>query len=197
MQQPSAYQQTLSFLYRQLPMFQRIGPAAFKKDLTNTLALCAALHHPERRFRSIHLAGTNGKGSTAHLLAGALQGAGYLTGLYTSPHYRDFRERIKIDGQLMPRKEVVRFVRLVEPLIEELHPSFFELTVGMAFWYFAEEQIDWAVVETGLGGRLDSTNVITPELSLITNISFDHQDFLGDTLPAIAGEKAGIIKPGV
>ena len=197
MQQPSAYQQTLSFLYRQLPMFQRIGPAAFKKDLTNTLALCAALHHPERRFRSIHLAGTNGKGSTAHLLAGALQGAGYLTGLYTSPHYRDFRERIKIDGQLMPRKEVVRFVRLVEPLIEELHPSFFELTVGMAFWYFAEEQVDWAVVETGLGGRLDSTNVITPELSLITNISFDHQDFLGDTLPAIAGEKAGIIKPGV
>jgi dihydrofolate synthase / folylpolyglutamate synthase len=191
------YQATLDFLYRQLPMFQRIGPAAFKKDLSNTLALCAALGQPQERFPSIHVAGTNGKGSVAHFISAALQASGYRVGLYTSPHYRDFRERIKIDGQYVSRDYVVEFVERYHYLFEQLQPSFFEITVAMAFDYFAQSQVDVAVIEVGLGGRLDSTNVITPELSVITNISFDHMDFLGDTLPQIAAEKAGIIKPGI
>ncbi|MBK8563485.1 MAG: bifunctional folylpolyglutamate synthase/dihydrofolate synthase [Saprospiraceae bacterium] len=178
-------------------MFQRIGPAAFKKDLTNTLALCEHLGQPHRQVPCIHIAGTNGKGSTAHMLSAIFTAAGYKTGLYTSPHYRDFRERIKINGELMPKRFVVDFVRKHKDFAEQLKPSFFEWTVGLAFDYFAKQKVDIAIIETGLGGRLDSTNVITPLLSIITNISYDHQNMLGDTLPLIAGEKAGIIKPGV
>jgi len=191
------YKQTLEFLYAQLPMFQRIGPAAFKKDLTNTLALCEHLGNPQHRFRSIHVGGTNGKGSVSHLLAAVLQAAGLKTGLYVSPHYKDFRERIKLNGQYIPRKAVVDFVRKNRETIEQIQPSFFELCVAMAFDYFARQRVDVAVIEVGLGGRLDSTNVITPVLSVITNISYDHQNMLGNTLPEIAAEKAGIIKPGV
>lgn len=193
----SRYRETLDFLYSQLPMFQRIGPAAFKKDLTNIMALCDALGHPERQFPSLHIAGTNGKGSTAHMLAAVQQAAGRRVGLYTSPHYRDFRERIKINGQYISRKEVVDFVERCRPLFDSIQPSFFEITVAMAFDHFARRKVDLAVVETGLGGRLDSTNIIRPVLSVITNISFDHMDLLGDTLPLIAGEKAGIIKAGI
>jgi dihydrofolate synthase/folylpolyglutamate synthase len=178
-------------------MFQRIGPAAFKKDLTNTLALCEHLGQPQRKFPCIHIAGTNGKGSTAHMLSAIFTAAGFKTGLYTSPHYRDFRERIKINGKLIPKRFVVDFVNEHKDFAEQLKPSFFEWTVGLAFDYFARQKVDIAIIETGLGGRLDSTNVITPLLSIITNISFDHQNMLGDTLPLIAGEKAGIIKPGV
>ncbi len=188
------YEQTLSYLFHQLPMFQRIGPAAFKKDLGNILALSEALGIPHQQFRSIHLAGTNGKGSSAHMLAAVLQAAGYKVGLYTSPHYRDFRERIKINGEYISETKVVNFVARYEDLFQQIQPSFFEITVAMAFTHFAEEKVDIAVVETGLGGRLDSTNILQPELSIITNISFDHQQFLGDTLEKIAGEKAGIIK---
>jgi len=191
------YQQTLDYLYRQLPMFQRIGPAAFKKDLTNIRALCEALGNPQDKLRCVHIAGTNGKGSTAHMMAAVLQAAGYRTGLYTSPHYRDYRERIKLNGALVPEAYVVDFVAQHRPLLEEIKPSFFEISVAMAFDYFARERVDWAVIEVGLGGRLDSTNIILPELCIITNISYDHQQFLGDTLPEIAGEKAGIIKSGV
>lgn len=190
------YEETLNYLFYQLPMFQRIGPAAFKKDLSNISALCQALENPQHQFRSIHLAGTNGKGSTAHMLAAVLQAAGYKVGLYTSPHYRDFRERIKINGQYIPQDRVVAFVDRHEALFQTIQPSFFEITVAMAFSYFAEEKVDVAVVETGLGGRLDSTNILAPELSIITNISFDHQQFLGNTLASIAAEKAGIIKKG-
>jgi dihydrofolate synthase/folylpolyglutamate synthase len=193
----SRYQQTLDYLYAQLPMFHRIGAAAFKKDLTNTLALCSHLGNPEKQFRSIHIAGTNGKGSVAHMLAAICTASGLKTGLYTSPHYRDFRERIKIDGAYIPRKEVVDFVEQNRTFFEEVKPSFFEWTVALAFYYFAKERVDVAVIETGLGGRLDSTNVITPLVSVITNIGYDHQQFLGDTLPLIAGEKAGIIKKGM
>ncbi|NET33521.1 MAG: bifunctional folylpolyglutamate synthase/dihydrofolate synthase [Cyanothece sp. SIO1E1] len=175
-------------------MFQRIGPAAFKKDLGNILALTESLGNPHYRFRSIHLAGTNGKGSSAHMLAAVLQAAGYKVGLYTSPHYRDFRERIKINGEYISEKKVVDFVARHEDLFQKIQPSFFEITVALAFTHFAEEKVDIAVVETGLGGRLDSTNILQPELSIITNISFDHQQFLGNTLEKIAGEKAGIIK---
>lgn len=178
-------------------MFQRIGPAAFKKDLTNTLALCEHLGQPQLRFPTIHIAGTNGKGSTAHMLSAIFTAAGFKTGLYTSPHYRDFRERIKINGKFIPKRYVVDFVAKHQSFAEQLKPSFFEWTVGLAFDYFAAQQMDIAIIETGLGGRLDSTNVITPLVSLITNISFDHQNMLGDTLPQIAFEKAGIIKPGV
>lgn len=188
------YKETLDYLFYQLPMFQRIGPAAFKKDLGNILALSEALGNPHLQFRSIHLAGTNGKGSTAHMLAAVLQAAGYKVGLYTSPHYRDFRERIKINGEFIGEQQVVDFVERHEGIFAQVKPSFFEITVAMAFSYFATEKVDVAVVETGLGGRLDSTNILQPELSIITNISFDHQQFLGNTLPAIAGEKAGIIK---
>ncbi|MEZ4883876.1 MAG: folylpolyglutamate synthase/dihydrofolate synthase family protein [Chitinophagales bacterium] len=188
------YQQTLQYLYHQLPMFQRIGPQAFKKDLDNILALCQHLGQPQESFKSIHIAGTNGKGSTAHALSAILQQAGYKVGLYTSPHYRDFRERIKINGEYITEQAVVDFVAVHRAYFEDLKPSFFEMTVALAFDYFAEQSIDIAIVEVGLGGRLDSTNILSPILSVITNISFDHTDMLGDTLPLIAAEKAGIIK---
>lgn len=175
-------------------MFQRVGPAAFKKDLTNITKLCQALGNPQQQFKSIHIAGTNGKGSSAHMLASVLQEAGYQVGLYTSPHYKDFRERIKRNGQLISKKQVVKFVAENKALFQEIQPSFFEITVALAFKYFADKQVDIAIIETGLGGRLDSTNILNPILSLITNISFDHQQFLGNTLPDIAAEKAGIIK---
>lgn len=191
------YQQTIQYLFEQLPMFQRVGAAAFKKDLTNTLKLCEALDNPQHKFKSVHVAGTNGKGSTSHLIAGALQQAGYSVGLYISPHYKDFRERIKINGEYIAEQEVVDFVQTHKAIIDEVKPSFFEITVVMAFDHFARHQVDVAVVEVGMGGRFDSTNVITPELSVITNIGLDHTQFLGTTLPEIAFEKAGIIKPHV
>lgn len=175
-------------------MFTRMGAVAFKKDLTNTLALCAYLDQPHTRFKSIHVAGTNGKGSSSHMLAAVLQAAGYKTGLYTSPHLRDFRERIRINGEMITEQEVIDFTEKMDKKIEEIQPSFFELGVAMAFDHFARNQVDIAVIETGMGGRLDSTNVIHPLLSLITNIGFDHMEFLGNDLPSIAGEKAGIIK---
>lgn len=193
----SSYHEAITFLYDNLPMFQRIGAAAIKKDLTNTLRLCEYLNHPERTFKTIHVAGTNGKGSTSHMLASVLQAAGYRTGLYTSPHLREFTERIRVDGVEVPQSWVVDFVNRIRPAIEEIKPSFFEITVAMAFDYFSHEKVDIAVIETGLGGRLDSTNVITPLLSVITNISWDHKDVLGDTLELIAQEKGGIIKRGI
>lgn len=191
------YKETLDFLYAQLPMFHRIGPAAFKKDLTNTLALCEHLGNPHLKFRTVHVAGTNGKGSVSYMLAATCQSAGLKTGLYVSPHYKDFRERIRIDGAYIPRQAVVEFIENHREAIERIQPSFFELCVAMAFDWFARQQVDIAIIEVGLGGRLDSTNVITPLLSVITNISYDHQNMLGDTLPLIAGEKAGIIKSGI
>lgn len=191
------YAETLHYLYSRLPMFSRIGEAAIKKDLHNTIALCAAIGDPQKRFKSIHVAGTNGKGSTSHMLAAVLQSAGYKTGLYTSPHLRDFRERIRINGEMIPEGKVVELVQSLQGPIEKTDPSFFEVTVAMAFHYFAEEQVDIAVIETGLGGRLDSTNIIHPEISVITNIGMDHMNLLGHTLPAIAFEKAGIIKAGI
>jgi dihydrofolate synthase/folylpolyglutamate synthase len=189
-----AYQQTLDYLYEKLPMFSRIGKAALKPDLTNTLKLCAALDNPQTRFKSVHIAGTNGKGSTSHALAAIFQQAGYKTGLYTSPHLTDFRERIRINGEMVSKDWVVNFVEQHKELIEATEPSFFEITVAMAFAAFAEQEVDIAIIETGLGGRLDSTNIITPLLSIITNISYDHKDLLGNTLAEIAAEKAGIIK---
>ena len=192
----STYADTLRYLYAQLPIFTRVGASAYKKDLHNTLALCKALNHPEHKFKSVHIGGTNGKGSSSHMLAAILQTAGYKTGLYTSPHLLDFRERIRINGQMIPEQEVVNFVNSHQALFEEINPSFFEATVGLAFDYFAKQQVDIAIIEVGLGGRLDSTNVIHPLLSLITNIGLDHQDILGTTLREIAGEKAGIIKTG-
>jgi len=191
------YQQTIDHLYTQLPMFSRIGAAAYKKDLHNTIALCKALDDPQTKFRSIHIAGTNGKGSTSHMLAAILQQAGYKTGLYTSPHLKDFRERIKINGEMISEKFVVDFVERTKKISDETEPSFFELTVAMAFDYFEKQKVDIAVIETGLGGRLDSTNIITPVLSIITNIGYDHMNILGNSLEEIAAEKAGIIKPGV
>ncbi|GAB2814723.1 bifunctional folylpolyglutamate synthase/dihydrofolate synthase [Ferruginibacter profundus] len=191
------YQQTIDYLYQHLPMFSRIGAAAYKKDLHNTIALCDALGNPETKFKSIHIAGTNGKGSTSHMLAAMLQQAGYKTGLYTSPHLKDFRERIKINGTMIAEEFVIEFVQRTKLISEEIEPSFFELTVAMAFEYFAQQKVDIAIIETGLGGRLDSTNVITPLLSVITNIGYDHMNILGNTLEEIAMEKAGIIKPGV
>lgn len=193
----AAYRQTLDYLYEQLPMFSKYGKGAIKHDLSNTIALCTALGHPEQKFRSLHIAGTNGKGSTSHMIAAILQQAGYKTGLYTSPHIFDFRERIRIDGQPVSEEWVTAFVDQYKDLLDEVAPSFFEATVAMAFQAFAQAEVDIAVIETGLGGRLDSTNVITPLLSVITNISYDHTDILGDSLRAIAQEKAGIIKPGV
>ncbi|HEV8511878.1 MAG TPA: folylpolyglutamate synthase/dihydrofolate synthase family protein [Cyclobacteriaceae bacterium] len=192
-----SYQQTLDYLYESLPMFQRIGAVAYKDNLDNTIALCKALGNPERKFKSIHIAGTNGKGSSSHMLAAILQTAGYKTGLYTSPHLKEFTERIKINGEDVFHSFVVDFVDRMKPTLEEVKPSFFETTVAMAFDYFVQQKVDVAVIEVGLGGRLDSTNVITPEVSLITNISWDHANLLGDTLQKIAGEKAGIIKPSV
>ncbi|MBA4197671.1 MAG: dihydrofolate synthase [Chitinophaga sp.] len=191
------YQQTIQYLFEKLPMFSRIGTAAYKKDLTNTIALCNVLNNPQQHFKTIHIAGTNGKGSVSHMLAAVLQTAGYKTGLYTSPHLKDFRERIKVNGALCSEDFIVQFTQKIQPQIETVEPSFFEITVAMAFEYFAEQQVDVAVIETGLGGRLDSTNIITPELSIITNIGYDHMNLLGDTLDKIAFEKAGIIKPGV
>jgi dihydrofolate synthase/folylpolyglutamate synthase len=191
------YEETLDYLYHKLPMFSRIGEAAIKKDLTNTIALCQFLKNPQTKFKSIHIAGTNGKGSVAHMLASVLQEAGYKTGLYTSPHLKDFRERIKINGKPCSEKFVIKFTEKIKPQIETIQPSFFEITVAMAFDYFADNKVDIAIIETGLGGRLDSTNVITPELSVITNISYDHQYLLGNTLAEIAAEKAGIIKANI
>ncbi|WP_416438364.1 bifunctional folylpolyglutamate synthase/dihydrofolate synthase [Phnomibacter sp. MR] len=191
------YQQTIEYLYERLPMFTRIGAAAYKKDLHNTIALLDAIGNPQQRFKSIHIAGTNGKGSTSHMLAAIMQTHGYKTGLYTSPHLVDFRERIKINGDWIDATFIVDFTNRIKPIIEEIEPSFFEVTVAMAFEWFAQQQVDIAVIETGLGGRLDSTNIITPELSIITNIGWDHMNLLGNTLPEIAAEKAGIIKPGI
>ena len=188
------YQQTLDYLLTRLPMFSRIGAAAIKKDITNTVELCKELDDPQKKFKSIHIAGTNGKGSTSHMLAAILQTAGYKTGLYTSPHLHDFRERIRINGKMIPEQVVTDFTARIQPMIDKIEPSFFEITVAMAFDYFANEQVDIAIIEVGLGGRLDSTNIITPEISVITNISWDHMNLLGDTLELIAGEKAGIIK---
>ncbi|WP_242689259.1 folylpolyglutamate synthase/dihydrofolate synthase family protein [Pedobacter sp. SYSU D00535] len=192
-----SYSQTLQYLYAKLPMFSRIGDAAIKKDLYNTIALCSALGNPQQKFRTIHVAGTNGKGSVSHMLAAVLQTAGFKTGLYTSPHLRDFRERIKVDGEMISEELVIEFVNSQKQLIEEVQPSFFEVTVAMAFDHFAKQKVDIAVIEVGLGGRLDSTNIITPVLSVITNIGYDHMNILGNTLPEIAFEKAGIIKPGI
>ncbi|MGZ4033512.1 MAG: bifunctional folylpolyglutamate synthase/dihydrofolate synthase [Bacteroidia bacterium] len=191
------YQQTLDYMYTQLPMFQRIGSAAYKANLDNTIAICNLLGNPENKFKSIHVAGTNGKGSVSHILASVLQSAGLKVGLYTSPHLKDFRERIKINGELIPQQIVVDFIEKYKTDFENIKPSFFEMTVGLAFDYFADQKVDIAVIEVGLGGRLDSTNVIKPLVSVITNISFDHTALLGNTLEKIAGEKAGIIKPGV
>jgi len=191
------YAQTLEYLFTKLPMYSRIGAAAYREDLTNTLALSAALGNPERRLRTVHVAGTNGKGSTSHMLAAIFQEAGYKTGLYTSPHLKDFRERIRVDGEVISEDFVVDFVQRIRPFSESIDPSFFEITVVMAFDYFVREQVDIAIIEVGLGGRLDSTNIILPDLSVITNIGYDHMNMLGDTLPAIAFEKAGIIKKSV
>lgn len=191
------YQQTIDYLYTRLPVFHRIGPAALKPSLENTIKLCTALDNPQIKFRSVHIAGTNGKGSTSHALAAVMQQAGYKTALYTSPHLVDFRERIRVNGESVSKEWVVEFVEKNKELIEQIQPSFFEITVAMAFTYFAEQKVDIAIIETGLGGRLDSTNVITPLLSIITNISYDHKDLLGNTLAEIATEKAGIMKKGV
>lgn len=189
-----SYQESVDYLFAQLPMFHRIGAAAYKPDLGNIVALCERLGHPERKLKCVHIAGTNGKGSTTHLLAAAYQAQGLRVGVFTSPHYIDFRERIKINGEYIPEASVVEFTQLLQTMMPALQPSFFEATTAMAFWYFEKEQPDLCIIETGMGGRLDSTNVVTPLLSVITNISFDHTQFLGDTLPKIAGEKAGIIK---
>lgn len=191
------YKETVEFLFSRLPVFHRIGAAAYKPGLETTISLLEALENPHNKFKSIHIAGTNGKGSSSHSLASILQEAGYKTGLYTSPHLFDFRERIRINGQMIPEEKVVQMTEDWQGLIEQLKPSFFELTVAMAFRHFADEKVDIAVVEVGMGGRLDSTNVITPELSLITNIGLDHQKFLGNTIAEIAGEKAGIIKSSI
>lgn len=191
------YQECLDYLYQQLPMFQRIGNVAFKKSLDNIIALCEALEQPQHKFKTVHVAGTNGKGSSSHMLAAVLQSAGYKTGLYTSPHLKSFTERVRVNGAELPQDYLIRFVEQHKELFEQVKPSFFEMTVALAFQYFADEQVDVAVIEVGLGGQLDSTNIISPELSLITNIGFDHQALLGDTLPEIAGEKAGIIKPRI
>ncbi|RVT99827.1 bifunctional folylpolyglutamate synthase/dihydrofolate synthase [Mucilaginibacter limnophilus] len=191
------YKTTLDYLYSQLPMFTRVGASAIKNNLDNTLALCDVLDNPQYKFKSVHIAGTNGKGSTSHMLASILQTAGYKTGLYTSPHLKDFRERIRINGQMISEETVIDFVAKHKEAFESIEPSFFEMTVALAFDDFAVEEVDIAIIEVGLGGRLDSTNVITPLLSVITNIGWDHMNMLGDTLPKIAVEKAGIIKPSI
>ncbi|MFS8616867.1 MAG: folylpolyglutamate synthase/dihydrofolate synthase family protein [Solitalea sp.] len=191
------YRDTIDYLYSKLPVFHRIGATAYRPDLGNIVKLCDALGQPHREFRSLHIGGTNGKGSVSHMLAAILHQAGYKTGLYTSPHLVDFRERIRVNGQMIPESEVIDFVSSQRPLIESLKPSFFEVTVAMAFDFFARQKVDIAVVEVGMGGRLDSTNIVHPDLSVITNIGFDHVQILGNTLEAIAGEKAGIIKSGI
>ncbi|MGA1226108.1 MAG: bifunctional folylpolyglutamate synthase/dihydrofolate synthase [Tamlana sp.] len=189
------YQDTLDWMFSQLPMYQNQGKTAYRKDLTNTIKLANHLNNPEKNFKSIHIAGTNGKGSTSHMLASILQEAGYKVGLYTSPHLKDFRERIKINGKEVSKQFVMGFIKRNKAFFEANQLSFFEMTVGMAFDYFSKQNIDIAVVEVGMGGRLDSTNIITPEVSVITNIGLDHTQFLGNTLEAIAHEKGGIIKP--
>ena len=191
------YTEATAFLFNSLPMYQQVGKIAYKPNLNTALAFDAYFDTPHRQFKTIHVAGTNGKGSVSHMLASVLQSAGYKVGLFTSPHLKDFRERIKVNGEMIPEKEVVDFVVKHKEKIEELKPSFFEMTSAMAFDYFARKQVAIAVIETGMGGRLDSTNVITPLVSVITNIGLDHTEHLGDTLPLIAAEKAGIIKPGV
>lgn len=191
------YKETTEWLFKQLPMFQTQGASAYKKDLTNTHLLMKQLNHPELKFKSIHVAGTNGKGSTSSMIASILQEAGYKVGLYTSPHLKDFRERIRINGETISEDFVVDFVKNNKAFFEQHQLSFFEMTVGLAFDYFSKEHIDVAVIEVGMGGRLDSTNVITPLVSVITNIGFDHTQFLGDTLPKIAFEKAGVIKRNI
>ncbi len=191
------YEETLAYLFEQLPMYHRIGPAAYKANLDNTHAIMVLLDHPEKDFRCVHIAGTNGKGSTSHMLASILQQSGYKTGLYTSPHLRDFRERIRVNGKMIEKTEVVKFVKKYKKDFEKIKPSFFEWTVGLAFDYFSRKDVDIAIIETGLGGRLDSTNVVTPLVSVITNIQWDHTNLLGNTLVKIAKEKAGIIKPKV
>lgn len=191
------YQETLNYLYNSTPVFEHVGAVAYKEGLQNTLALDKHFNHPHTNFKTIHIAGTNGKGSCSHSLASILQDAGYKVGLYTSPHLVDFRERIRVNGQCISKERVVKFVEDERKFFEPLHPSFFELTTALAFKYFDEQKVDIAIIEVGLGGRLDCTNIISPILSIITNISFDHTQFLGDTLAKIAGEKAGIIKKGV
>ncbi|RYF77631.1 MAG: bifunctional folylpolyglutamate synthase/dihydrofolate synthase [Cytophagaceae bacterium] len=191
------YNEALSYLYDRLPVFHRVGVSAYKPGLSNVLALCEALGNPQHKFRSIHVAGTNGKGSTSHMLASVYQAAGYRVGLYTSPHLKSFTERIRLNGVAIPEADVAAFVESQQLTIETIQPSFFEVTVAMAFDFFAREQVDLAIIEVGLGGRLDSTNIITPLVSVITNIGWDHVDVLGDTLPLIAAEKGGIIKEDV
>ncbi len=189
------YAQTISFLFDQLPVYQKVGEQAIKKDLRNIIALCEALGNPQNNWPSIHVAGTNGKGTVTHMIAAGVQAAGHKVGVYTSPHYVDFRERIKINGECISEDYVTNFVIMHQQLIKQIEPSFFEITVAMAFQYFADEQVDYAVIETGLGGRLDSTNILSPKLSVITNIGLDHKNMLGNTIYQIAHEKAGIIKP--
>jgi dihydrofolate synthase/folylpolyglutamate synthase len=191
------YSETLDYLFNQLPMYQRVGKAAYKADLNNTIQLDKYLDHPHKAYKTIHVAGTNGKGSVSHTLASILQEAGYKVGLYTSPHYIDFRERIKINGQMIDKNFIISFVEKNKNFFDKIKPSFFEITNAMAFEYFKSKNIQIAVIEVGMGGRLDSTNIITPELSIITNIGYDHTQFLGNTLEAIASEKAGIIKKNV
>ena len=191
------YNDAIEVLYNQAPMFQNIGKRAYKTGLETTYQLDEIFQHPHRKFRTIHVAGTNGKGSCSHLTAAVLQSAGYKVGLYTSPHLKDFRERIRINGEMISEEAVCEFVQLAQPLIAELQPSFFEITTAMAFRYFAQQEVDVAVIEVGLGGRLDCTNIISPEISIITKISIDHTDLLGATLPEIALEKAGVIKSGI
>jgi len=191
------YTKTVDWMFQQLPMYQRVGAQAFKKDLSRTVKLAEHLNNPHKKFKSVHIAGTNGKGSTSHMLASVFQEAGYKVGLYTSPHLKDFRERIKVNGKFIPKKNVVGFIEEHRDFLTENNLSFFEMTVGMAFDYFSKAKVDIAIIEVGLGGRLDSTNIITPEVSVITNIGLDHTAFLGDTIPEIAFEKAGIIKDNV
>lgn len=191
------YQKTIEFLFNSLPMYQRIGSAAYKANLDNTHALGLALGHPHKKFKSVHIAGTNGKGSVSHILASVLQESGYKTGLYTSPHLLNFRERIRVNGNMITEERVIEFIAKIKSEITRISPSFFEMTVAMAFDHFAMENVDIAIIETGLGGRLDSTNIIQPEVSVITNISSDHTEFLGNTKKLIAREKGGIIKKGI
>jgi dihydrofolate synthase/folylpolyglutamate synthase len=191
------YEQTINYLFTRLPMFSHIGAAAYKKDLVNINRLCDYLGNPQNNFKTVHIAGTNGKGSTSHMLAAVLHTAGYKTGLYTSPHLKDFRERFRIDGEMIPKEFVIDFTQRIQPVIEEINPSFFEITVALAFDFFAKQNVDIAVIEVGLGGRLDSTNIILPEVSVITNIGWDHMNILGNSLEEIAYEKAGIIKENI
>jgi len=191
------YKETLEWMFAQLPMYQHQGKTAFKKDVTNSIAFAKELNHPEHKFKSIHVAGTNGKGSTSHMLASILQEAEYKVGLYTSPHLKNFTERVRINGREIPKEDVTTFIAQHKAFLEKHQLSFFEMTVGLAFDYFARQKVDIAIVEVGLGGRLDSTNIITPEVAVITNIGLDHTQILGDTLPLIAAEKAGIIKRNI